>query len=110
MDSPLPMKRRLGKINILEAIVSGPDATEIFRQLGFVPWNCQHIESTKSFSMMGSSPLFAEMNDGEPAPEYEIAINEVFPESEGLDRVIQVMVRRQPPAFMLIDGGKKRGH
>ena len=82
-DPELSVKRRLGRFDINEAVVDDmPLSTEIFRQLGFVPWNVQYDGQRGNFQMLGTSPGFREITSDEPAPYYDILVRTEGPDPE----------------------------
>lgn len=77
MKNPKP--RRFGKLTVMEAVIDNEEvSSEIFRQLGFVPWQVQYQHDTGVFEMLGTSPMFDELEPLSPAPHYDVHIEEKY--------------------------------
>lgn len=95
------MKRRLGRLTILEGVIDSPEAPEIFRQLGFVPWHVQYVDGDGGeprFEMCGASHMFDEVDEEDPAPFYEMKLIG-NPGGKFNTKPIRIAVRRLLPAL-----------
>ena len=97
MSDQEQIERRLGRFEVHENLVDNfPLATEMFRQLGFVPWDVQYDGKRASFNMLGTSPQFRGIRGDEPAPWYQIVIRPV--DGEENTGMMIVEAKEQPLA------------
>jgi hypothetical protein len=90
--------RLFGRFDIGENVIDEqPLATEIFRQIGFVPWSCEYQQDRAVFSMLGTSPLFSPVEPGSPAPWYDILVNEITHSDQTRELVVNVVELAQVP-------------
>ena len=68
--------RRLGRMNITSNIVDSDElAWDIMAQLAFMPWHVQYDPQREVVGMLGTSPMFDELPEGEAAPYYHVIIH-----------------------------------
>ena len=73
--------KHLGRIKITTNVIESFNlATEIFRQLGFVPWQVEYLPQDEVFLMLGTSPMFHVIELDAPAPFYHITVHDTINE------------------------------
>lgn len=68
-------KRKIGKFYVSDEFIYSDEIPKVLAMMGFVPILCQHSSYKSSFSFLGLSHLFDEIDYGDHAPEYFITIH-----------------------------------
>ena len=65
-------KRRGGKLSISQRDYEKEPMAAILAMIGFLPYRVEYLPLEYRFELIGTSPLFGELKDGDMIPDYNL--------------------------------------